>query len=238
LLAHPFPWRACGLQIDEAHLLAPGAGNTTSSKVGALSQYKTDHLWLVTGCVMQELQSLHCEPQDEIERALVPRSSSTPFSTSLGQLTNQAKLLGQWSNGMKVRPLAGCMLPPQQSRDLTWPWFCLTGSFWCSWLQLIESADGILKPGKQWPPAPGDEYYSLWRDGHPHYLSAPHHYLRDMSNEMLVERLRKLMIRHTKVVAAPTSVFGASHLPPSSLMGARCVCAGDADRWRSCARAA
>ena len=35
------------LVIDEAHLLS--AGSTTAQKVGALSKYKTDFMWLVTG---------------------------------------------------------------------------------------------------------------------------------------------------------------------------------------------
>ncbi len=51
--------------VDEAHLL--GDGSTTTCKLPALCEYKRPRVWLVTG---------------------------TPFSTSLEQLENQAKLLG------------------------------------------------------------------------------------------------------------------------------------------------
>ena len=45
-----------------------------------------------------------------------------------------------------------------------------------------------------WPPRPGDPQYAVWSK-YPQYCLMP---TVDMPNEMLVERLRKVMIRHTK----------------------------------------
>jgi hypothetical protein len=56
---------------------------------------------------------------------------------------------------------------------------------------------GVLHPSHQWPPFPGSVYYDDWRKGTRD--RPPSHFMLDMPNEMLVERLRKLMIRHTKV---------------------------------------
>ena len=120
------------LVVDEAHLLAE-SGSTTHSKLGTLSQYQASFVWLVTG---------------------------TPFTSSLTQLTNQARLLGQWLDGVK----------------------------------LAEIETGVPDPNASWPPKPGDRSYSS-------YVAYPNSFPRprvDMPNATVVERLRKVMIRHTK----------------------------------------
>ena len=120
------------LVVDESHLLAE-SGSTTHSKLGTLSQYQASFVWLVTG---------------------------TPFTSSLTQLTNQARLLGQWLDGVK----------------------------------LAEIETGVPDPNASWPPKPGDRSYSS-------YVAYPNSFPRprvDMPNATVVERLRKVMIRHTK----------------------------------------
>ena len=54
--------------------------------------------------------------------------------------------------------------------------------------------EGMLKPGETWPPKPTDPLYRLYQRGHIRMPTV------DMSNEIVVERLRRLMIRHTKAM--------------------------------------
>ena len=127
------------LVVDEAHLLAQSS-STTASKLGALSEYQADSVWLVTG---------------------------TPFSTDLKQLRNQAKLLGQYDDGVKLKHIY----------------------------------DGVPE-NITWPPQQGDPEYNYYMAVTQQGLfpeRAPHPVV-DMQNEEVVERLRKLMIRHTKAM--------------------------------------
>ena len=74
------------LVLDESHLL--DAKNTTAGKLPTLQLYSPRSMWLVTG---------------------------TPFSTSLGQLTKQAQLLGQYEGGVRVMDLIHGTLRPGHS---------------------------------------------------------------------------------------------------------------------------
>ena len=114
--------------------------------------------------------------------------TGTPFSTSLRQLTSQAQLLGQYDSGVR----------------------------------LCEIHSGIWKANVRWPPQPGDQLYQLYTQYangyHYNYMTGRAYTdeeneerLRpkdDMPNDMAVDRLRSVMIRHTKKMRS------ASAFPP------------------------
>lgn len=135
--------------IDEAHLLSD-ASSTAASKLGSLSRYQAGKVWLVTG---------------------------TPFSTELRQLVNQAQLLGQYEDGVRLR----------------------------------ELFEGQWDPRTRWPPQPGDgiypryQMYSQGSQGYYGYgVNTPAQVERqvrprvDLTNDAVVDRMRSVMIRHTK----------------------------------------
>ena len=190
--------------VDEAHLL--GDGSTTTCKLPALCEYKSPRVWLVTG---------------------------TPFSTSLDQLENQAKLLGFVS-----QKTGYCHTRNDHTTVYAKEW------------------DSAKKPAARAPVKGGASSSSSPPDGESHTSSLIFHEITkasaamkyvhghgmvSLTNAEICRRLRLVMIRHVKVRRrhAPALVTA----PPVTLTVHVRVCARarrvvDAHRWGGGARAA